>query len=92
VYGRVVRAAFGAACQAADVLEMRLHDLRHFAGTVTAQVSNFVETMERLGHSTPTASLRYQGQVSGRNVEIAEALSALALSMIGPRRDALATA
>lgn len=34
--------------------------------------------MERLGHSTSSASLRYQGQVSGRDVEIAEALSALA--------------
>jgi integrase len=92
VDGRVVRAAFSAACQAADVSGMRLHDLRHFAGTMTAQVSNLVETMQRLGHSTPTASLRYQGQVSGRNVEIAESLSALALSRIDPRRDALASA
>jgi len=40
---------------------------------MTAQVANLVETMERLGHSTPAASLRYQGQVSGRAVEIAEA-------------------
>jgi integrase len=92
VDGRVVRAAFRAACRAADVSGMRLHDLRHFAGTMTAQVSNLVETMQRLGHSTPAASLRYQGQVSGRNVEIAESLSALALSRIGPRRDVLATA
>jgi integrase len=92
VDGRVVRTAFRAACHAADVSGTRLHDLRHFAGTMTAQVSNLVETMERLGHSTAAASLRYQGQVSGRNVEIAESLSALALSRIGPRRDALATA
>lgn len=92
VDGRVVRAAFRAACQAADVSGMRLHDLRHFAGTMTAQVSNLVETMERLGHSTAAASLRYQGQVSGRAVEIAESLSTLALKSIDPRRDALATA
>ena len=88
VDGRVVRAAFGAACHAADVTGIRLHDLRHFAGTMTAQVSNLVETMERLGHSTPAASLRYQGQVSGRNVEIAESLSVLALSRIDSRRNA----
>jgi integrase len=92
VDGRVMRAAMRTACHAADVSGMRLHDLRHFAGTMTAQVSNLVETMERLGHSTPAASLRYQGQVSGRNVEIAESLSALALSRIGPRSEALATA
>jgi hypothetical protein len=49
---------------------MRLHDLRHFAGTMTAQVANLIETMERLGHSKPAASLRYQGQVSGRAVEL----------------------
>jgi hypothetical protein len=30
--------------------------------------------MQRLGHRAPAASLRYQGQVSGRNVEIAESL------------------
>jgi integrase len=92
VDGRVVRAAFRAACQFADVPGMRLHDLRHFAGTMTAQVSNLVETMERLGHSTPAVSLHYQGQVSGRNIEIAESLSVLALSGIDPRRDARATA
>lgn len=78
VDGRVVRDAFHEACQAANVSGMRLHDLRHFAGTMTAQVANLAETMERLGHSTPDASLRYQSQVNGRAVEIAEALSALA--------------
>ena len=50
---------------------------------MTAQVANLVETMDRLGHSTPNASLRYQSQVNGRAVEIAEALSELATS----RRD-----
>jgi len=52
--------------------------LRHFSGTQTARVGNLVETMGRLGHSTVTASLRYQHQVSGRDVEIAAALSELA--------------
>ncbi|NOQ62094.1 tyrosine-type recombinase/integrase [Mycolicibacterium fortuitum] len=56
---------------------VRLHDLRHFAGTQAARVGNLVETMARLGHSTPKASLLYQQQVSGRDVAVAEALSAL---------------
>jgi hypothetical protein len=54
------------------------HDLRHFAGTITARVANLPETMARIGHSTPKASLIYQQQVSGRPAEIAAALSALA--------------
>jgi integrase len=92
VDGRVVRAAVRAACHAAHVSGMRVHDLRHFAGTMTAQVGNLVETMERLGHSTPNASLRYQGQVNGRAIEIAESLSALAaLGGIASGRDALAS-
>jgi integrase len=55
-----------------------MHMLRHFAGTQTARVANLVETMTRLGHSTSKASLLYQQQVSGRDVEIADALSKLA--------------
>jgi integrase len=54
------------------------HDLRHFAGTMTARVGNLPETMARLGHSTVNASLRYQQRVSGRDAEIAAALSVLA--------------
>lgn len=57
---------------------VRVHDLRHFAGTQTARVANLVETMQRLGHSTAKASLQYQQQVSGRDAEIAAALSQLA--------------
>lgn len=78
VSDRVVRAAFVPACKAAGRDGVRLHDLRHFAGHQTARVVNLPETMARLGHSTQAASLRYQGQVSGRAAEIAEALSALA--------------
>jgi integrase len=57
---------------------VRIHDLRHFAGTQAARVGNLVETMGRLGHSTVTASLRYQHMVSGRDAEVAAALSELA--------------
>ncbi len=57
---------------------VRIHDLRHFAGSQAARVGNLVETMNRLGHSTAKASLIYQHMVSGRDREMAEALSALA--------------
>jgi integrase len=82
VSDRVVRAAFVPACKAAGREGVRLHDLRHFAGHQTARVANLPETMARLGHSTQAASLRYQGQVSGRAAEIAEALSGLATGKI----------
>jgi integrase len=52
-----------------------IHDLRHFAGTSAARVGNLVETMGRLGHKTPGASLIYQSIASGRDAEVAEALS-----------------
>lgn len=59
--------------------KVRVHDLRHFAGTQTARVGNLVETMGRLGHSTVKASLTYQAIVTGRDHEVAEALSKLAI-------------
>ncbi len=58
---------------------VRIHDLRHFAGTQAARVGNLPETMARLGHTSVRASLTYQGIVSGRDIEVAEALSALAV-------------
>lgn len=58
--------------------DVHVHDLRHFAGTQTARVGNLVETMGRLGHSTVKASLLYQAVVSGRDHEVAAALSKLA--------------
>ncbi|HTQ22235.1 MAG TPA: hypothetical protein VML93_34050 [Mycobacterium sp.] len=71
---------------------VRIHDLRHFAGTQTARVGNLVETMGRLGHSTVKASLTYQAIVSGRDREIAAALSALAaVPEAGPRHGLRAT-
>ena len=58
--------------------DLRIHDLRHFAGTQVARVGNLTESMARLGHSTVKASLIYQSVVSGRDAEIAAALSELA--------------
>jgi len=77
VSDRVVRAAFVPACSSAGLENVRLHDLRHFAGHQTARVANLPETMQRLGHSTQGASLRYQGVVSGRAEKIAQDLSNL---------------
>ncbi len=57
---------------------VRIHDLRHFAGTMAAQVGNLPETMRYLGHSTPGASLGYQHIAAGRDRQIAAALSDLA--------------
>jgi integrase len=72
------RRHLGAALAGIGRQGMRIHDLRHFAGTQTARVGTLVETMDRLGHTTVRASLAYQQMVSGRDVEIAEALSKLA--------------
>ncbi|MCF6387291.1 site-specific integrase [Mycobacterium sp. MBM] len=72
------REYFAKALKAIGREGVRVHDLRHFAGTQTARVGNLVETMGRLGHSTVKASLTYQQIVSGRDHEIAAALSSLA--------------
>ncbi|WP_204081487.1 tyrosine-type recombinase/integrase [Mycobacterium riyadhense] len=87
VMDRVVRPAFRDACAAAGISGMRLHDLRHFAGTQVARVGNLVETMNHLGHTTQSASLRYQHMVSGRDAEIALALSGLATGKLGTMGD-----
>ena len=41
--------------------------------------ATLAELMSRLGHSTPTAALRYQHAAEGRDMQIAKALSAMAL-------------
>ena len=56
---------------------VRIHDLRHSAGTMAASLGTLKETMVRLGHSTPKASLLYQHAAAGRDREIAEGLSKL---------------
>lgn len=75
---RTFRHHFNPALKTVGRQGVRIHDLRHFAGSQTARVGNLVETMSRLGHSTVTASLRYQAIVDGRDVAVAEALSKLA--------------
>lgn len=73
------RRVFLDAQAAAGVDGVRIHDLRHFAGTLTARVGGTVaETMRRLGHSTVGASMTYQAAVDQRDQELAQALSNLA--------------
>jgi integrase len=72
------RFTFGPAIKAIGREGIRVHDLRHFQGTMIARVGNLPESMARLGHSTVRASLIYQSVVSGRDAEIAAALSTLA--------------
>jgi integrase len=80
----VFRRMFNVALASIGREGVRVHDLRHFAGTMTAQVGGtLAETMRRLGHSTVSASMTYQAALDQRDVKIAAALSELAN---GPKR------
>lgn len=55
------------------------HGLRHTGAVLAAQTgATLAELMARLGHSTPSAAMRYQHAAQGRDAQIAVALSALA--------------
>ena len=48
---------------------LRVHDLRHTAGTLaTAAGGSLREMMDRLGHSTTIAAVRYQHVMAGREL------------------------
>lgn len=70
---------FYRAREAAGRKDLRWHDLRH-SGAVLAAVAGatLAELMQRLGHSTPAAALRYQHVSAGRDRQIAKLLSGLA--------------
>jgi integrase len=58
--------------------DLRWHDLRHTGAVLAASTgATLAELMSRLGHSTPTAALRYQHAAEGRDLQIAKALSAM---------------
>ena len=60
------------AIQAAGVEGLRVHDLRHTAGTLaTAAGGSLREVMDRLGHSTTVAAVRYQHVMADRDAAIA---------------------
>ena len=57
--------------------DLHLHDLRHTGATLAAQAgATLAELMTRMGHSTPTAAIRYQHAAQGRDAEIAARMSA----------------
>jgi integrase len=59
--------------------DLRWHDLRHTGAVLAAHTgATLAELMNRLGHSTPQAALRYQHATNDRDVQIATALSRLA--------------
>lgn len=59
--------------------DLRWHDLRHSGAVLAAATgATLAELMARLGHSTPTAAMRYQHAAQGRDREIASLLSKLA--------------
>ncbi len=63
--------------------DLRWHDLRHTGAVLAAQTgATLAELMVRLGHSTPSAALRYQHAAQGRDAEIASALSQIAEAAI----------
>lgn len=64
---------------AAGRRDLRWHDLRHSGAVLAAATgATLAELMERLGHSTPQAAMRYQHAARGRGREIAALLSKLA--------------
>ncbi|MGO9031785.1 site-specific integrase [Mycobacterium sp.] len=69
---------FRPAVEAAGRDGVRIHDLRHFAGTHASRVGSTREVMQRLGHSTVAAAMRYQSLVDKADANLAERLSRLA--------------
>ena len=70
---------FYAARRTASRPDLRFHDLRHTGAVLAAQGGGtLAELMQRLGHSTPAAAMRYQHVGAGRDRQLAEALSRMA--------------
>ena len=82
--GRPVRATVWATAwndtrRTADLERVRLHDLRHLAGTLTSSQAGATtrELMDRLGHSSMDAAMRYQHVAAERNGEVARRIDDL---------------
>jgi integrase len=64
------------ATRAAGAEGLRVHDLRHTTGTLaTAAGGSLREVMDRLGHSTTVAAVRYQHVMADRDAAIARELN-----------------
>lgn len=69
---------FYPAREAAGRPDLRFHDLRHTGAVLAAQTgATLAELMNRLGHSTAGAAMRYQHASADRDIVIAQRLSAL---------------
>lgn len=67
------------ATQAAGFEGLRLHDLRHTAGTLAARTgATTKELMARLGHASPNAAMIYQHASADRDRRIADGLADMA--------------
>lgn len=79
--GRMVNESSSGFCRAREAAgrpDLRLHDLRHTGAVLAAQTgATLAELMERLGHSTPTAAMRYQHVARGRAKAVADRLSTM---------------
>jgi len=59
--------------------DLRFHDLRHTGAVLAAATgATLAELMQRLGHTTAGAAMRYQHAARDRDAEIAETLSRIA--------------
>lgn len=81
IKGRMVNESASGFCKAREAAgrpDLRLHDLRHTGAVLAAQTgATLAELMERLGHSTPTAAMRYQHVARGRAKVVADRLSTM---------------
>ncbi|MCV7358173.1 tyrosine-type recombinase/integrase [Mycolicibacterium fluoranthenivorans] len=69
--------------------DLRFHDLRHTGATLYAQTgATLAELMDRVGHSTPAAAMRYQHAAQGRDAKLAAAMSQLVHIPDRPGREA----
>jgi integrase len=70
---------FYPAREAAGRPDLRWHDLRHTGAVLAAATgATLAELMNRLGHSTVGAAMRYQHAAQDRDAEIARRLSTMA--------------
>ncbi len=72
---------WGPAREVAGLPELRFHDLRHLAGTLTALAGGTLkEIQSRMGHASPQAAMIYQHVAHGRDSELAQGIDRLITS------------
>ena len=63
--------------------ELRFHDLRHLAGTLTALAGATIKEIQaRLGHASPDAAMLYQDVAQGRDGVLAAEIDRLIRSEV----------